>query len=141
MAAAFGLPPRSADARGTWISKALTQEINVAAFSPEGPIVGHCFLASDGPESAELAVFVRQEVRRRGIGGALVQAVLELACAAGVRRVWTMTAPDNRASLRLQERCGFAVTRSGFDAVDMEIALPAWNLCRPAQPELALTQS
>src|SRR5215471_15365829 len=98
MAAAFGLPPRSADARGTWISKALTQEINVAAFSPEGPIVGHCFLASDGPESAELAVFVRQEVRRRGIGGALVQAVLELACAAGVRRVWTMTAPDNRAS-------------------------------------------
>ena len=142
MAAAFGLPPRAADARGAWIRRSLLQEVNVAAFSPEGVIIGHCFLAKDGPESAELAVFVRQEARRQGIGGALVEAALELARAAGVRRVWTMTAPDNRASLRLQERCGFRATRYGFDAIDMEIALPAaWNAQEAAPAALALTRS
>jgi GNAT superfamily N-acetyltransferase len=73
LGAALGLPPRTAEARHKWIGSALGQIVNVAAFSPAGDVVGHCFLAADKPGSAEIAVFVHQESRRRGIGTALLK--------------------------------------------------------------------
>jgi RimJ/RimL family protein N-acetyltransferase len=120
---AFGLPPRTAEARREWIGGALGHKVNIAAFSPAGEVVGHCFLAAGRPGSAELAIFVRQESRRRGVGTALVRAALEWGVATGLRRVWTMTSPDNRAALRLQESCGFRVTKSAFPASELEIDL------------------
>jgi RimJ/RimL family protein N-acetyltransferase len=135
LGAAFGLPPRSPEARRAWICEALTHATNVAAFDAKGAIVGHCFLAPDGPDSAELAVFVRQEHRRCGIGSALLRAALERASASGLRRVWTMTALDNQASLRLQESCGFRIAKAAVATVEMEI------VCEAPQPALALTQS
>jgi GNAT superfamily N-acetyltransferase len=107
LGAAFGLPPPKAEARRDWVGAALTHEMNLAAFSPAGPVAGHCFLVPDGPGSAELALFVHQEYRRRGIGAGLINAALELAGAAGLRRVWTLTSFDNRPAIRLQARCGF----------------------------------
>jgi hypothetical protein len=49
LGAALGLPPRTAEARCDWIGSALGQKVNVAAFSPAGEVVGHCFLAADKP--------------------------------------------------------------------------------------------
>jgi RimJ/RimL family protein N-acetyltransferase len=120
----FGLPPLSAEARRVWIRRALSHKVNVAAFSPSGDLVGHCFLAADKPCSAELAIFVHQDSRRRGIGTALVRRALEWGAAAGLQRVWTLTASDNRAALRLQESCGFRVTRSASAETELEIDLP-----------------
>src|SRR5262249_53537349 len=71
LGAAFNLPPRTAEARREWIGVALGHKLNLAAFSPPGKVVGHCFLAADRPDSAELAFFVHQEFRRRGVGTAL----------------------------------------------------------------------
>jgi RimJ/RimL family protein N-acetyltransferase len=126
---AFGLPPFSADARREWIVFALAHELNIVAFAADGAAVGHCFLVADTSGTAEIAIFVRQEYRRQGIGRTLVRSALERAAAAGVRRVWSITSPENRAALRLQESCGFRVTKFEFPALELEIALPPGEAC------------
>ena len=123
LGAALGLPPRTAPVRRSWIGDALRHKINIAAFAPEGDIVGHCFLASDGSAFAELAVFVHQDCRMRGIGTALVKSALKWACAVGLRRVWGVTPSDNRSALRLQGRCGFRATTVSTET-EMEVELP-----------------
>ena len=122
LGAALGLPPPNGEVRFEWILTALGHKINVAAFSPDGKVVGHCFLAPDTPGSAELAIFVDQEFRRRGIGTALVKAALARASAAGLERVWSTTV--SRVALHLQQKCGFRVTNFVFPGVELEIGLP-----------------
>ena len=124
LGAALGLPPRSADTRRAWIERALAQKVNVAAFSPAGEVVGHCFLAADNSGSAELAIFVRQERRRKRVGTALAKAALERGGAAGLRRVWSITPSDNTAVLRLQLSCGFHLRTSISFETELEIDLP-----------------
>jgi GNAT superfamily N-acetyltransferase len=124
LGAALGLPPPTVEARHEWIGSALGQIVNVAAYSPAGEVVGHCFLAADKPGSAEIAVFVRQESRRKGIGAALLKKALEWGWAAELRRVWAMTACDNRAALRLLMSCGFRLTKPVSLEAELEIELP-----------------
>jgi RimJ/RimL family protein N-acetyltransferase len=123
LGAAFGLPPFSADARRQWIVVALAHSVNVVALAADGAAVGHCFLAADRSGAAEMAIFVRQEYRRKGIGKALVRSALQRGAATGVHRVWSITSPENRAALRLQESCGFRVSKFVFPALELEIAL------------------
>jgi GNAT superfamily N-acetyltransferase len=120
----LGLPPHTEEARRAWIENALGNHVNVAAFSPAGEVVGHCFLAADKPGSAEVAIFVHQESRRRGVGTALMKAALEWGAAAGLRHVWSMTSSDNRAALRLQMSCGFRLANSASYEAELEIDLP-----------------
>jgi hypothetical protein len=86
--------------------------------------VGHCFLAADKAGSAELAIFVHQEFRRRGVGTALVKAALESEGVAGLRHVWTLTPFDNRAALRVQMKCGFRLANAACPETEMEIPFP-----------------
>jgi hypothetical protein len=65
-----------------------------------------------------------------------VRAALELASAAGLRRVWSMTASDNRAALRLQQSCGFRVTKSVSFEAELEIDLSA-SLAARVMPQAA----
>ncbi len=58
---------------------------------------------------AEVSVYVAAEWRGRGVGRALLEAVIAASESHGV---WTLTAgtfAENTASLRLQESCGFRV--------------------------------
>lgn len=123
LGAALGLPPRAAETRHEWIVSALGQIVNVAALSRDGEVVGHCFLAGDKPSSAELAVFVHQEFRRRGIGAALLKKALEWGWSAGLERAWAITASDNRAALRLLMSCGFRLMRPDVDVAELDIDL------------------
>ncbi len=122
---AQGLPPRSEEARANWIDQALREEINAGAFSSAGGLAGHAFLAAAEPEVAELAVFVHQNFRGRGIGTALVRAVLAAAGKKGLRRVWAQTSSDNVPALRMLKRCGFRSSRFTFPVVEMAIELTA----------------
>lgn len=122
---ALGLPPRRQEARHEWIEDALRHPIHLAAFAPNGAMAGHCFLVPGNAGSAELAIFVHQDFRRRGIATALINAALERASWEGLRRVWTLTGSDNRAALRLQEKCGFRLTNYGFYGVELETWLPS----------------
>ena len=121
---ALGLPPPTAEARQEWIGSALGHMVNVAAFSPAGEVVGHCFLGADKPGSAEVAIFVRQESRRKGIGAALLKKALELGWVAELGRVWAVTAGDNRAALSLLMNCGFRLTHSASAVAELDIDLP-----------------
>jgi GNAT superfamily N-acetyltransferase len=130
LGAAFGLPPPTAEARHNWIGSALGQIVNVAAFSPAGEVLGHCFLAADKPGSAETAVFVHQESRRRGIGAALIKKALEWAWAAELGRVWAVTAGDNRGALRLLMSCGFRLIQPAFAVAEWDIDAPVPRAAR-----------
>jgi RimJ/RimL family protein N-acetyltransferase len=125
LGAAFGLPPRDEERRGEWIDLALSHKMNLAAFTADRTAIGHCFLAADTAGSAELAVFVRQEFRRRGVATRLLKAALDWAAAEGLLRVWTLTGSENIAALRLQERLGFRPRNFAFYGIEMEIGLPA----------------
>jgi [ribosomal protein S5]-alanine N-acetyltransferase len=62
----------------------------------------------DGPQTAELAYWVRPDERRRGVAGRGVAAVTEWAHQnAGLTRIWLEINPDNTASLRVAERAGY----------------------------------
>jgi GNAT superfamily N-acetyltransferase len=113
----------------------------VAAFSPAGEVVGHCFLAADKPASAEMAVFVHQDSRRIGVGTALVKAALDWGGAAGLRRVWSMTSSDNRVALRLQKNCGFRLTNSLSLEAELEIDLPVPWAAREMPQPLGISRS
>jgi GNAT superfamily N-acetyltransferase len=102
--------------------------MNLAAFLCSGELAGHCFLVVGKTASAELAVFVRQEYRRRGVAAALVKTVLEWGNEAGLRRVWTLTGSENTAALRLQAKFGFRPTHYAPSAIELEIHLPAAQL-------------
>lgn len=123
--AAFGLPPIKEAARRVWIEAALGHQMNLAAISPGGTAVGHCFLAGDGTDSAELAIFVHQDLRRRGMATALVSVVLGWARLNGLRRVWSLTGSENEAALQLQWKLGFRVVRSAAYETELEIDLEA----------------
>jgi len=78
----------------------------------EGRVVGWVALAPTSPRAcyagvAESSVYVAESARGRGIGRALMEAVLASAGAGGI---WTIQAgmfPENAASLALHERLGF----------------------------------
>ncbi len=58
---------------------------------------------------AEVSVYVGQAERGRGVGGALLQALIAASEAEGFWTLQGSTFPENIASLRLQARSGFRV--------------------------------
>ena len=78
----------------------------------DGLVVGWVALAPTSPRAcyagvAESSVYVAESARGRGVGRALMEALLASARAAGI---WTIHAgmfPENAASLALHERLGF----------------------------------
>jgi diamine N-acetyltransferase len=128
--AAFGLPPPGEEARRRWIGSALGQGMNLAAFSTDGAAVGHAFLVPGELCSAELAVFVRQEFRGRGVGTALVKALLDRGTSAGLRRDWALTGTANLAARRMLEKCGFGMTASAGAEAELEIRRPSAPLAK-----------
>ena len=80
----------------------------------EGAIVGWAALSPTSKRAvyrgvAEVSVYVAASARGQGVGQALLAALVEQSEAAGI---WTLQAgifPENRASIRLHEQCGFRV--------------------------------
>src|SRR5262249_30970684 len=122
---ALGLPPTSEERRIDWIDHVcnLEQQINLGAFSADGELVAHCFLATSGTHEAELAFFVRQEHRRLGIGSSLVERALQCAAQKKVQRVWALNAAENLATQGLLERSGFRVSQYLLPAIEFDITL------------------
>ena len=98
----YGLPPRNAPEK--WLDT-LAGYPNFVAFV-DGQLAGHGILCPDG-ESAELAVFVHQDYRNRGLGKAILGQLIEEAKRRGLKRVWGMMDPDNIPLLRLATANGF----------------------------------
>ena len=57
----------------------------------------------------ESSIYVAPEARGTGLGTALLRALIESTEASGIWTIQTGIFPENRASLRLHEACGFRV--------------------------------
>lgn len=75
----------------------------IVGWAALSPVSGRCVYGG----VAEVSVYVGAEHRGRGVGRALLEALVQASEAAGL---WTLQAgvfPENGASLSLHERCGF----------------------------------
>jgi RimJ/RimL family protein N-acetyltransferase len=72
-----------------------------------GELLGAFGLMLDGPDSAELAYWVRPEQRRQGLAGRGIVAMTDWAHRAGLTRLWLEIDPDNEASRRVALRGGY----------------------------------
>lgn len=117
----LGLPPASREKTRRWLREVSSRSRSLVA-EHGARLVGHALLADSGPGEAELAVFVRQEFRGRGLGTRLAQAAVALARREGYRRLWAAASPANEAAFRMVRRCGFE-RRAGAAAGDHEMEL------------------
>ena len=118
-------PPLSVERRAVWLEQLLSRGPNVVARA-SGRIVGHAALvAYDGGDSHELVVYVHRDYRGAGIGGALVDAVLQVAQRQGVERVWLTVERDNHSAARLYHARGF---RNSPEVSAESLAAASWGV-------------
>ena len=104
--AAQGLPPHHDPER--WLA-GLSVYPNFLALVG-GRLAGHSVLCTDG-DRAEIAVFVHQDFRGRGLGKRLLAEMIHEARRLGLRRIWGVTELDNVPMLRLARTLGFVPGR------------------------------
>jgi ribosomal protein S18 acetylase RimI-like enzyme len=104
--AAKGLPPVRDEKASRWLGHVSAKASALVALVGER-VAGHVILAEGEARDAEMALFVHQDFRNRGLGAALTRAALEYARAQGYSRLWLTVSPDNRAALRVYQKCGF----------------------------------
>jgi L-amino acid N-acyltransferase YncA len=97
-----GMPPSTDIA--DWLDGLATSQNLVAV--EEDRVIGHGFVRpEDG--TGEVAVYVHQSARRRGIGRRLLNTVIEEARHQHLNRIWGMTEAANEPMLRLARSLGF----------------------------------
>jgi ribosomal protein S18 acetylase RimI-like enzyme len=102
---AQGLPPAGQGIR-RWLDGVLADGEHLVVLV-DGELLGHLMLLPMGSGRAELANFLHQEVRSRGIGTAINTIALQLAREAGHQRVWLCVEPTNLRAVRSYEKAGF----------------------------------
>lgn len=103
---AQGLPPAHADQIARWLDTVLREGVHVVV-EVEGEVLGHGMLLPVRSGTAELANFLHQSARDRGIGTVLNRFLLDLGREHGFRRVWLSVEPSNRRAIRSYEKAGF----------------------------------
>ena len=83
----------------------MAQEQAIVGWAALSPVSGRACYAG----VAEVGVYVAAAARRRGVGLALLEAVIESAEAHGIWTLQGATIAENAASLALQARCGFRI--------------------------------
>lgn len=134
-----------------WSGVMLAEELDgpgrwyVAADLPAEPsshaerLVGYAGLWFDGDDAQVMTIAVAAPLQGRGIGGALLAALVRRAKDVGARSVLLEVRVDNAAALALYERFGFARLglRRGYyqpeniDAWTMRLALPGRQQAQP----------
>lgn len=121
---AQGLPALDAAQRSRWLDSILRDGCHVVVEVGK-EVRGHGMLIPIDEETAELANFLHQDVRNRGIGTELNRALLDAGREHGFRRVWLSVEPGNRRAIRSYEKVGFH-RRSAYGwtpEVEMEVNL------------------
>jgi RimJ/RimL family protein N-acetyltransferase len=118
--AAQGLPPQD-DARiDRWLDRVLPRGRHLVV-EVEGRVCGHVMLMPMDEATTELANFLHQSVRGRGIGTAMNALALRMARADGFKRVWLSVEPGNRAAVRSYEKVGFRRLPGSYWAPEIEM--------------------
>lgn len=123
---AQGLPPEGAEPLRRWLDRVLARGVHLVVVV-DGQLLGHAMLIPCAGGAAELANFLHQSIRDRGIGTALNRIILDEARAQGFQRVWLSVEPSNRAALRSYQHAGFRLLPGSRLAqeVEMEVGFPA----------------
>ncbi len=98
----LGLPPRYGLEQ--WLDR-VQQFPNLLLWAGDR-VIGHGILCPQD-DTAEVAVFIHQDYRGRGLGTLLLSELVRQARRLGLRRVWGMTELDNVPMLRLARSLGF----------------------------------
>ena len=103
---------QSAPAREEWNNSHLQhsrivakEDNNILGWAALTPVSGRCVYAG----VAEVSVYVTDKARGKGLGKQLLQKLIEESEANGI---WTLQAgifPENRASIKIHEACGFRI--------------------------------
>ena len=101
---ALGLPPFNGDRRRAWLAE-LRQGFNVVAFL-DGSLAGHLAMMPSG-RVGELAIFVHQDFRRRGVATTLAQAAVRQARAMGLSALTVFIDSSNFSARRGLLKFGF----------------------------------
>lgn len=84
------------------------REMALTAELPDGALAGVARLAGDPEgETAEIALMVRSDWSRRGLGRQLLQAIVDYAGQRGLKTLWGDVAADNAPMLELADKLGF----------------------------------
>lgn len=105
---AQGLPPEPPGI-GRWLDRVLARGEHLGV-EVGGRLLGHLMLIPMEGNRFELANFLHQSIRNRGIGTMLNRTALDLARDRGAGRVWLCVEPSNRAAVRSYEKAGFRST-------------------------------
>ena len=113
---------------------------------PGGPIVGYALVLHAADELHVLNVATTPAERRRGVGRALVDALLAFAARSAVRLVVLEVRRSNRDAIRLYRRAGFAAITlrrryypDDEDAIEMHLAFdPATGAVVPHADEVKI---
>ena len=117
---AQGLPPGKPESIARWLDHVLPGGAHLLV-EIEGVVLGHAMLLPMEPGRAELANFLHQTVRNRGIGTELNRLILSLARDDHLRRVWLSVEPGNRPAIRSYERAGFHLLPGQIWAPEVEM--------------------
>lgn len=122
---AQGLPPARPDQIERWLAGVLAGGFHLVVVDEHGHLAGHGMILPYAPGAAELANFLHQSVRDRGIGTALNRALVDLAALHGIATVWLCVEPSNRRAIRSYEKVGFRrrPVSTWSPEIEMEIVL------------------
>lgn len=104
--AAQGLPPAHPAQIERWLDTVLSGGTHMLVVI-DGEILGHGMLLPFQEDAAELATFLHQSIRDRGIGTTLNRQLLAAGREHGIRRAWLSVEPSNRRAIRAYEKVGF----------------------------------
>jgi diamine N-acetyltransferase len=102
---AQGLPPHE-NGIARWLDRVLAGGDHLGVVV-DGELLGHVMLLPIAEGRVELANFLHQGIRNRGIGTFINRIALDVARHAGMTRVWLCVEPFNRAAVRSYEKAGF----------------------------------
>jgi RimJ/RimL family protein N-acetyltransferase len=114
------MPPRTEEQTNRWIHCLTHDGENFVALVGRH-LVGHIVLCNLQDGRAELAIFVHQDYRNRGIGTQLIQLAKRAAIAAGYRQIWISVESSNIQALRAFQKNSFQFSGT-FDA-ECEVVL------------------
>lgn len=117
---AQGLPPGNEEGRRRWLDRVLARGTHLIV-EVEKVLLGHVMLIPIGGGRAELANFLHQAIRNRGIGTELNRIIVDLAGEQGFSSVWLSVEPANRAAMRSYEKVGFRKLPGSLWAPEIEM--------------------
>ena len=122
--AAQGLPPDGNARIARWLDSVLSRGHHIMV-TVDDHLLGHVMLIPMDDGRTELANFLHQSIRNRGIGTLMNRMAIELAREAGCNRVWLSVEPGNRAAVKSYEKAGFRRLPGALwsPEIEMEVVL------------------